>query len=264
MSTPRAAMACRPVAKAGASQPLAQPSHGLLRALTLLPFWERWPVHHDDGYLQRSGRFDLGIGVGATGVLADDAVHRMAFEQCDFIIQLKRPARHNQLITAAGQWQRFISLIDHPEHIALLTGLGRKSSKLLTANGQKDAAKSWRGTRRHHLRRSLHIWHRDPLIASLQRPAWPLHRQQGNARCSAGGMCITAHLRCKRMRGVDDMADAVFSQISEQAIHTAKAPHAHWQGRRTPGLRRACIGIDRRNASFAQRGGQNIGIKSAA
>ena len=63
----------------------AQPLHGLLRALALGTRVQHRPVDHDDWNAQLPRSLDLGIGICATGVLADDAVDAVLPEQRQLI-----------------------------------------------------------------------------------------------------------------------------------------------------------------------------------
>lgn len=243
-----------------ASERLLQPTHRLLGSLALRPLRQLGPVHHDDGYLQRPGGFNLGVGIGTTGILADDAINGMVLEQCDFILDLKRPARNDQLIAVCGQGQSLFGLIHHPQHEVMLLSLACKSCQLLATNGQKDTSI----TRLQSLGCGSHVRHPNPAVSGLQAPARALHGEQRNSRRRTGGNGIAAHLRRKRMCGIDHMTDLLVSQIGKQALDATKATHPHRQCRSAPRLGCSRIGVHRSNARFMQFGRQNIGIKSAA
>ena len=238
----------------------SQPVHGLLRRLALRARRQLWAAHHDDGGVQRSGRFKLGVGVGTASVLADDAVDSMALKQGDFIVQRKRPACNDELVARWWQGQYLIGLINHAEHKLVSGGLARKGRQLLAADRQKNALET-------SIKREgccSHIRYMYPLIAGLSRPCGALHSQQWNAKLCTCGNRVAAHLCGKRVGGIHHMADALLPQVLHQSLHTAKAAHAGGQGGRAPRQRCAGVRVDGWNARFMQLGGQNIGIKSAA
>lgn len=116
----------------------SQPVHGLLRRLALQARRQLRAANHDDGDLQRSGSFNLGVGVGTAGILADDTVDSMALEQSDFVFQRERAACNDELVARLRQGQYLIGLIDHAQHKVVRGGLVCKSRQLLAANRQEN------------------------------------------------------------------------------------------------------------------------------
>jgi hypothetical protein len=96
-------------------------------------------VDHDDRNAQLPRGLDLGIGICATGVLADDAVDAVLPEQRQFIGEPKRTARNDQLIAGCRQRQGAALLVDDAQHKLVLAGQARKRRQLLASYGQKHS-----------------------------------------------------------------------------------------------------------------------------
>ena len=238
----------------------SQPVHGLLRRLALQARRQLRAANHDDGDLQRSGSFNLGVGVGTAGILADDTVDSMALEQSDFVFQRERAACNDELVARWRQGQHFISLVNHAQHKVVRGGPARKGRQLFAANRQENILEA----RCKRKGCCSHIRYMYPLIAGLGRPSGTLHRQQWNTKFCTCGNRMAAHLRGKRVGGINHMADALLTQVLHQSLYTTKAAHAGGQGGRAPRQRCTSVRVDGWNARFMQLGGQNIGIKSAA
>ena len=238
----------------------SQPVHGLLRRLALQARRQLRAANHDDGDLQRSGSFNLGVGVGTAGILADDTVDSMALEQSDFVFQRERAACNDELVARLRQGQYLIGLIDHAQHKVVRGGLVCKSRQLLAANRQENILEA----RCKRKGCCSHIRYMYPLIAGLGRPSGTLHRQQWNTKFCTCGNRMAAHLRGKRVGGINHMADLLFHQIGHQAFHATKPANPAGQGGLTASLRGTGIRINGLDTGFMQAGGQEIGIKRAA
>lgn len=196
----------------------------------------RRPVDHQHRQPKRAGCSDLRNRTLAAGILGDDNLDPMLSHQGCIARHVERPARHHH-VSLEGQGAG--RLIHQTKQVAVLR-LGREGVDMLAAYRQE-----------HPLRRSgqcgdsgLDIRDMRPAVALARDPGRALQSDERSPSCTAGGDGVAAHLRGKRMRGVDHMGDLLGLKIGAKPIHPAEAtqPHvdrlAHRRGG-TPG-----IGID--------------------
>ena len=93
---------------------------------------------------------------------------------------------------------------------------------VLAPDGQKDPAR--RGGQR--VQGGVEVGHAVPVVAGAGTPRRALQRQQRHASLRASFDRMAAHLRGKRVRGVDDVRDALLAQKVRQPLGAAEAAHA--------------------------------------
>lgn len=172
-------------------------------------------VNHYDRKAQRTRSFDFGGRTGAAGVFADNNVNAMFLKQRRVARNVKGSARNNNRVAGQGWWH--IGCIDQPQNVVMLR-LGGKGVHMQPSKRQH-----------HALRRTvqgsdgtIHIGHNLPVIARNRFPSGSRQRQQMRAGIAASLKGIPAHLRGKRVCGVDDMRDLLVAYVSRQTIWTSK------------------------------------------
>lgn len=260
MSTPRVVMA-RSAGRAevplGSAQ-AGQPGHGLLRCFALNSLRESRSVHHDDRNLQLACRGDFGVGVRSAGIFADKALDGVSAQKRQLVRDGKRAASHYEFITEPGQ--RELSLLDDAQQKAMAFGLARKGGKLLASDGQKNVPEAWR----ERVCGGGHVRHRNPLITGYRRPSCSFHGEQWNTQRCAGADRVLAHLRGKRVGGIDHMGNASVLHKTYQALNAAKTSHATWKCGCTARQRCTGVRVNGLDSCCMQLNGQKMGIKSAA
>ena len=207
-----------------------------------------------DGQAQGLGCVNLGARTAAAGVFGDDMRDMMGAQQVQITLQGERPARDDR--RRIGQRQH-AGRIDQAQQI-MVPGLCGESGKVLFADGQK------------HPRRGLgqggdgRCDIRNEMATGEPTPGRALEPQQGDIGSGTGGDGVAAHLRGKRVGGIDDMGDAFRNQPGVQALDAAETANPCWQvlGSRRVGA--SGIGKHRVNAAHGQCPGEGAGFGCAA
>ena len=141
-----------------------------------------------------------------------------------------------------------------------MLGLCRERCQMHSPQGQHDAPR--RPAQRSD--GSREIGHRLPPVAQAGLPGGARQRQQRHAGLRAGRDGVAAHLRGKRMGGIDEVRHTLVAQIPHQPGHAAEAAHAHGDGLR-PGLGHPA-GIRQHSAfaTFGQGQRERAGFQRAA
>lgn len=214
-------------------------------------------VDHDDRNTQGAGRVDLGLSPLPARVLTDNRVDAMFPKQRRIARDLKRPARDDHPMFA--QCGGLFGHIDQTQHIVVLR-LHGKGVHMQAPQRQHHA--SGRPVERGN--RAFNIGHMLPRVTLLRLPRRAGQRDQRRPGFLAGGMCIPAHLGCKRMRGINDMADVMVPNVAHQTFNTAKPAFAGrhrlrpWRGNPT-GIAKDC-----RQATTCNKLGKRAGLGRAA
>ena len=186
--------------------------------------WQGGALHHDDGQAQGARRIEFAARGMAASILGHQPLNAVCCHQSLVMLSTKGATPQHHRGVLQGQTAG-LGLIHQPQQILML-GLMCESRQLLAAHGQKHT----RSRLGQGLGCSSHISYASPSIASLRLPGRALQRQQGHAGFSAGLAGIAAHLRGKRVGGIDHMADALLAHELHQPGHTTKATAARGQG----------------------------------
>ena len=219
---------------------------------------QRRALHHHHGQAQGACGIELAARGLAACVLGHQPFDAVRAQQGLVIGRAERTAPQHHRGVGQGQ-AAGLGRIDQAQQIVVLR-LARKGRKLLAAHGQKHPG----GCLGQGGSGGLHVGHVDPGVAGTGLPGLALQRQQRRAGGGAGLAGIAAHLRGKRMGGIDHMADGLPAQELRQALRAAKASHAGGQGLGHGRLRDARIREHGGNAGAVQGLGQLAGAAGAA
>ncbi len=234
---------------------MRQPVQDLRDICQLGPLRQGRTVYHQNRQAQRPCGIQFGPRAGATRILGHNQLRLVALHQLPIIFNRERPPRNNHL--AVGQRHSFW-FVHQPQKVVMLR-LSGEIMKMHAANCQEDAA-GWTGQ---SFNRSFNIRYVLPVISVLRDPGRP--GQSGQGRCSprTGIHSIPAHLRCKGMSRIDNMADAVLVNVPRQSRCTAKPTHAHRHGLRARVIDTSGVGIGSGNALIGNRFCQSIRLGRA-
>lgn len=236
---------------------MREPGQNLCHSAQNGAFRHLGSVDHDDRQAKVACGSQLGRGPGPTGILGHDMGDPMLTHQRRICIDVKRPA--GNFDGGIGQRQRGLGRIDEAQQIVML-GLARKRGEVLFANRQKHPCAVLR-QRLHSLFNTAHV---NPDIPRPRLPGRPFKGAERHPSRPAGQHGMGAHLRGKRMGGIDHMSDLFGRKIALQTINAAKAadPHRqglpHWLGRASR------IGKDRILSALCQDTGQLRRLSCAA
>jgi len=138
--------------------------------------------------------------------------------------------------------------------------LGRKSCQMHAAQSQHDALR--RPAQRGDGGRE--ISHHLPAVARGGLPGGARQRQQRNAGLRTGRDGVAAHLRGKRVRGIDEVRHTLVAQIPYQPGHTSEATYAHGDGLRFGPGHPAGIRQHGALSKFGQGQRERAGLQRAA
>lgn len=184
-----------------------------------------WPVDHHHRKPKRPRCVKLCPRPTAARVFGDHEVNAMRPHQRLIFSGGKRPARSDHLYVRKGQ--RRLGRINQTDQVMMLRSFG-EIRQILLADGQKNAP----GFGRQGIDRPGDI--RDPL-PGIVRPGLPrraFERRQRDLGPGAGQHRIGAHLRGKRVCGVDHRCDVLGTQIVQQSLAAAKTTNPRRQGLR--------------------------------
>lgn len=210
-----------------------------------LAFRQVGAVNHHDRQAKRPRRMQLGFGASPARVLADHDVDGMLFEQRSVSFHRERATRDNNGMARQGRgrfWR-----IHQPQDIVML-GLSGELFHMQPTQGQHHTfARTFE--RRNCAR---HICHMNPIVALVGLPRRTGQRQERHTLSGTGMKRIPAHLRGKRVCGVNDMGDVMVSDVRGQTVHAAKAPYPMRDRLRARVVDASRIGKGRLNTAIGQ------------
>ena len=178
---------------------------------------------HENGQTVVPGRGDLGVGGLTARVFGHHQGDPMHGDQSAIASFGERPPRDDHVVIGKG-W-RHRRGIDQPQDVAVLR-VRRKVGQRLATDGEQ-----------HRLARAIErgdggrgVRHLGPVVSRDRRP-W--RAGEGDKRQIDLGTCrdcIPAHLRGKRMRGIDDMGDARVLEVGDKPGHAAETTDPLRQG----------------------------------
>lgn len=181
------------------------------------PAWRQArPVYKDHRNAKVTRCVKLGARAGATRVLGNDQVDAMVLQKHAVTRLVKRAARDNG--RSIGQGKRAFGRIDKAKQVVMLRLRG-KVPQVLLADGQEDA----NGYVRQGHYGGRDIRHMGPAIPSAGNPWRAFVSTIGDARTSAGGNRVAAHLRGEGVGRIDDMGYAFILEIAAKPLGPAKA-----------------------------------------
>lgn len=195
---------------------MTQPLQYRLDRVNFVLRWQLGSLDHHDGNAQRARGLQFGAGATAAGIFGDNCFNTVLAHQRCVIRHRKRAARYDDRML--WQRRRCCRRVNEAQHVVVVR-LHGKAFEMLPAYRQQNA----RGRPGQRLHGTRDVGRRMPLITRLALPRPPRQGDQRNLDGLAGRNCVVAHLGCKRMRGVDDVRDAVFAKVGLQAFDTAKA-----------------------------------------
>lgn len=232
------------------------PRHHRFEAIGHRPCGQHRPVDQDHRQPQPPRGDQLGFGSLATRILRNDVADAVSGQQCFVIVDREGAARDNRLSVWKGQ---SLCLVNESQQIVMLRCC-RKCRKVLLPDGEKNSRRR-DGKSRH---RRLKIGDPLPIVSRLGHPGYTLESEKGSTGHPASRYRVAAHLRSERVRRVDDVADALVTQIPRQPIGAAEPADARRQGLLQRLRRAPRIGEDRVHTGFGQGFGQAAALRRAA
>jgi len=220
--------------------------------------------HHDlDAELSRGP--DLGVRCRPAGILGDDHVDPVGFQQACFVIDIERPA--GQQVAAVGNVKRRIDGVDAAYEIGMLRRVGEVAG-LLATDGEEDAPRR----RSEHVDCGIHVRNPGPPVCGFRRPLRTAQRKDGYTRSLGRLRGVRGDAIGKGMGGVHKQVDIFFSQVISQSLDAAEAADSRRQGQgfgvdRPSGKRYGGVETAALGDSFGQRArlrraaeDENVGI----
>lgn len=220
---------------------------------------QNWAFNHNYRQEKLPRRFNFSIGAAPTRIFRNNHLNLMLAHQRNILFFAKGSTRYNN--RAIWQRQSLRGRVDKSQHIVMLRLRG-KQIKMHPPNGKHNilllSGQGGRGRR--------NIGHAMPAVSCFGAPRRARQSQQGNPCFGASKHSVFAHLRRKRMCGIDHMRNLFFPKIGEQALDAAKPtnPLFNWLGfgpLNAPSVRQAraipfgCYGL--RELTGLNRTGQN-------
>lgn len=215
------------------------------------------PINHHNRQTERAGSAQFGFGPCPASVLADHHVDGLRAEQRSVTGNRERPARHNHAMMR--QCGRRFRRIDKAQDVMVL-GLGREVIHMQAPKRQHHAF----GRSRKRSDCSGHVRNMAPVIAHARLPFRSRQSQQGHLAHATGMKRVPAHLRGKRVSGINHMGDVMIAQISGQTVCSTKAPDTLRDRLLTRSVDPARIGIRRLHTAFGQSLREKAGLGCAA
>ncbi len=196
---------------------MSDPIQHILHTENFMPGWDIWPVDHSHRQAQLTRGFNLGIGAFSARVFRQNTVNLKPLHQGFVIRRGKRPARDDDVVVRKRRGRGW--RIDKAQQVEMLR-IGREFGQMHPSNGQHHAPGGALqcGTGCGDIRHAL------PAITGNWRPWCAGQRDQRHASLGTGGNGISAHLRGKRMGGIDNMCDPLILKVTDQTLHPPKPP----------------------------------------
>jgi len=214
-------------------------------------------ANHDDGKAELPRGFYLGERAAASRIAGDNPLDTARTYQIEIAGQCKGAARNND--AGLSQRQRFIGSIGQPQGVGVLRLCGERG-EMLAANGEEYAGvlvgQSGGG--------SCHILNLDPVVGWRPSPRRPFECDQRGAGRGTGCDSIAPDLGCEGMRGIDEMGNALGSDVVGEPVRAAETADAGRQRLRCRGLSAASVGIDRVEPQARRRVCEPVGFAGSA
>lgn len=214
-------------------------------------------VDQPDRQAERACGLEFRIRAPAAGVLGDDQIAAMPPQELEVAGEIKGAAR--DFNRDAGQGQRRLGRIDKAQKIVMVR-LAGKDRQMQPSDGEKHPARCARESHGG----GFEIGEARPVITGRRRPGWAHQPDQGPAGQGRRRMGVMAHLRGKRMRGVDQMRDLILAHPDGKPFGTAETAGSDRDGL---GARRLCpTGIGQRGPDpvFRDQAGELARLGRAA
>lgn len=227
---------------------MTEPAQYLGNGLDLWPVRNKRTPYHHDGQAELACRVDFCRSGIATGVAGHHNIDTMVGQHLAVAGKIERTARNDHFCLDR---QRRTRLIDQPDQTEMLL-VARERRELGAADTEEHAARRSAQC----LRGRNKVIDLDPVIPADALPGRALKRKQRNRESPASRNRMRAHLRSKRMRGIDHARDLFAAEIVDQPVDAAKAADARGNRRLlrvfgTPGIRQN--GIEARIADNRRR-----------
>lgn len=235
---------------------MRKPRHHCRNRLNCLAGGRIWPRDHDHRQAQRTGRRQFGRSALPASIFGNDMGDGVGLQHSRIRGHIKWAFGDDK--AAIGHGQRAGSIDQAQQEMMLVQA--RKGHKILLSNRQEHTG--WRAGQCGNCPRN--IAHMLPRITFALPPWRALQGQERQAQRRADSMCISAHLRSKRVGCVDHMGDPLLLHIISQTRHTAKSAHPHGQGLGGWLLGAPRIGKHCRHPRLCQGAGCKAGFTRAA
>lgn len=219
--------------------------------------WQQGAVDQPDRQVERARGLEFRIRALAAGVLGDDQIAAMPPQKREVAGEIKGAAC--DLNRDAGQGQRRLGRIDKAQKIVMLR-LAGEDRQMQPSDGEKHPARC----RPEPQGGGFEIGEACPVITGRGRPGRAHQPDQGRAGQGRRHMGVMAHLRGKRMRGVDQMGDLMLAYPGGKPLSAAETAGSDRDGL---GARRLCpasIGQYGPDPAFRDQAGELARLGGAA
>lgn len=179
------------------------------------PRRNEWPLDQNHRQRKGAGRLDLRNGGVAACIFRQDDLDTMLLEEPDIIVSSEGAARANERDTR--ELQRSLRRLDQAYNIAMVRcrfEIAERETAEARENGARGISERPKG--------GGDVRGLDPDIARLLPPSWPLDCEKRRLRGKRRLDRMAAHLRCERMRGVDEGVNTGFIQITDETGDTSE------------------------------------------
>lgn len=236
---------------------MGQPVEDRVDGVNFVARGQRRAFHHQYRHTQLAGSQQLGASTFAAGVLADDKLDAMALQQGKVALDVERATIDHYVVVGQGDVAR--GRVDQAQHVVVLD-LRCEFGQMHAPQRQQDALRrtGQRGDR------SVDVGDLLPAVVGTCRPWRAGEGEQRHLRNAGRSDGVRAHLRGKRVGGVDQVGDALFGQVTDQSVYAAEA--AHTRGQRLSAWILDPAGVAEAGAQPArgQRLGEQAGFGGAA
>lgn len=236
---------------------MGQPVEDRVDGVNFVARGQRRAFHHQYRHTQLAGSQQLGASTFAAGVLADDKLDAMALQQGKVALEGERATIDHHMMVGQGDGGR--GWVDQAQHIVMLS-LRCEFGQMHAPQRQQDALR--RTGQRGDC--SVDVGDLMPAIAGFGRPWRTGQGEQRYPRDAGRSDGVSAHLCGKRVGGIDQVGDALFSQVTDQAVHAAEAAHTCGQRLNAGILDPAGVAEAGAQPARGQRPGEQAGFGGAA
>lgn len=236
---------------------MSNPLEHLVRSMKLTANGKGRAIDQEYRQSQLPRRHQFGLGTVAAGILADHQIDGMVAQQAGVVFDAERPAIDHECVPR--QNRRPVRCIDEAQKIVMLR-LGDECFHMHPAKCQQNPA----GGAGKRLDRVGDVGDAGPVVSRDRVPRGTGEGGMGHVGDPGSFHGMRAHDRCERMRGVDQMGDAMIDQIRRQPRNATEAADANGHRLRARSLGASGVADRGRHPAFGQQASKSAGFGRSA